>query len=131
MVFALSYDHSVILFADHIPRLSRAAQTQAFALTDRVKTDAIMRANVPSLWSDKRPRLICDVFLQKLFKRALADKADAGAVFFASDGQVVLLSEFSDFALLQMPNRKENFRQFFLLQRVEEIALVFAGVCAP
>ena len=64
------------------PRLTCAADTQAFALAQRVKHQADVFADYFAFRGHHFAIIGRQIFLQKLAERALADKADAGTVFF-------------------------------------------------
>ena len=70
------------------------------------------------------------VFLQKFAKRALADKADAGAVFFGGGGQARFGGQAAHFGLFQIAQRENSALELMRLQAVEEIALVFVLIQA-
>ena len=84
MIVALGDDDDVAgrIFADHKPRLSWAADGEAAPLADCVVSDAIMAADDFAFGRFKISRRDGDIVAQKLFKVALADEADAGAIFF-------------------------------------------------
>ena len=64
------------------PRLACAADTQAFTLAQRVKHQADVFANHFAFRCHHFAIIGRQVFLQKFAKRAFADKANAGTVFF-------------------------------------------------
>ena len=70
------------------------------------------------------------VFLQKFAERALADKANARAVFFGGGGQPEIAGKAAHFGFFHVAQREQGALQLKGLQAVEEIALVFAAVRA-
>ena len=77
-------------FVHHIPRALRsageAAQIDALPLTDRVLVQAAMLTKNPTLAVGRGTGLIVNVLAEKVGKSALADEADASAVFLAVIG---------------------------------------------
>ena len=88
MVMALRHNQLVInqIFADDIPRIFTTifgtTNTKAFALAQRVIHQAFVAANFFTINRDDIARLCRQIFLQEIFEFALADKTNAGRVFF-------------------------------------------------
>ena len=89
-----------------------------------------MSANGAACGILDRARLLADVAVQKFAEGPLANEADARGVFLFGIGQTDLFGNAAHFSLVQLAHRKQGFGQLRLVQPVQEIALVFAGVQA-
>src|SRR5690606_13703333 len=105
-----------------------AADTQPLALTDCVVHQPGMAAYFSAIFIFDIPRLCRKVLFKKVFKAALTNKTDAGAVLFIVSDEVVLLGKFTHFRLCQFANGKQGFCQSSLINSVKEIALILIGV---
>src|SRR5690625_6430126 len=65
---------------------------------------------------------------QKILKTSLADKTDAGAVFFGLGGQLVLFSDLAHSRLGQFAHREQCAGEFCLAHGMQEITLVFVAI---
>jgi len=63
-----------------------AAQTNAFALAQRVKAEADMLADNFAVCSFHWPRLVRQITIQEFTEGTLSDKADAGGIFLCCIG---------------------------------------------
>ena len=75
-------------------------------------------------------RLFADVAVQKLAKRPLANEANACGVLFPGVGQANLFGNAAHLGLVQLTDREQRFAQLRLVQAVQKVTLVFAGVQA-
>jgi hypothetical protein len=73
-------------------------------------------------------RFFADVAVQKFAERPLANEADARRVFFPSVGQADLFGNAAHLGLVQLTDREQRFGQLRLVQAVQKVTLVFAGV---
>ncbi len=106
-----------------------ATDVQAFALADGVIGHAVVRAEHTLIV--ERADLAGvrrQVAHQEFLERPLADEADAGRVFLHRNVQAGGGGDFAHLALVDAGQRKEGFRQLRLIQTVQEVALILAGV---
>src|SRR5688572_9203295 len=133
MVMALHYDKLVrgdALVGD-IPRLSRPADADAFALADRIEGEPDVLADGFAFLVDDLPWNLREVSVQEFAERALADEADAGRVLLGMVRQSGLERDAPHFGFLQLAHRKHHARELLLRETVEEVALVFRRILAP
>ncbi len=134
MIVALSHDELIAfqIFSGHEPGLAVAAiaspQADAFALSEGVERQSQMLAYRLALRGFHRAGLRGQVAAEKVAKRALADEADAGGVFFAGVVQAYRFGHFAHFGLVQLAHRKQRARELRLIESVQKVALVFRGV---
>ena len=83
-----------------------------------------------ALGRDHRPGLARQVARQELAERALADEADAGGVALGVVRQARLARDAPHLGLVQVAHGKERARELRLVQAMQEIALVLAGIDA-
>ena len=107
-----------------------AANAQPLALAQRVKAQAHMLAQHAALIAFDQAGCLRNVTVQKLAERPLADKADAGRVFFLRVWQANLVSYPAYLGLFQFAHREQRFGQLRLVQPVQKVALVFGRVQA-
>ncbi|OIQ82064.1 hypothetical protein GALL_361650 [mine drainage metagenome] len=81
-----------------------------------------------AVWRAHFARFGRHVALQELAERALADEADAGRILFLAGGKPCLAGDFAHFALEMAAQREQGFRQLFLIEAVEKVALVLGAV---
>ena len=143
VVVPLHHDQGVVwhVFAGDKPRgmvarapgrafFFHAANAQARALAQCVERQADVLAQLAPPVIDDGAGFFADVAVQKVAKRALADKADASGVFLFGVGQGQLCGDAAHLGFAQVANRKQRLRQLRLVQPVQKIALVFAGIHA-
>ncbi|MNC31049.1 hypothetical protein D3C75_793570 [compost metagenome] len=70
------------------------------------------------------------VLAEKFAEVALADEADAGAVFFLGSIQSGFLGDPAHFRLRQMSDREHGLGELVLVQRIQEIGLILVAVHA-
>ena len=68
------------------------------------------------------------VFLQKAPVIAVAQEAQILAFALAGDGQAKPFGQFAYFWLGLAPDGEEHLAQFFLIQHVQDVRLIFVGV---
>ena len=68
------------------------------------------------------------VAIQKFAERPLANKANAGRILLAGVRQRQFTGDTTDIGFLQLAQRKQRARQLGLIESMQEITLVFAGV---
>ena len=107
-----------------------AANAQALALSQRVKTQALMGAQHASFGVFDGAGLFGDVAVEEIPKGALANEANAGRVLLLGIGQANLVGNPAHFGFLQLTDRKERFGQLRLVQAVQKVALVLARIQA-
>ena len=73
-------------------------------------------------------RRVADVAVQKLTKRPLANKANAGRILLLGVGQANFFGNAAHLGLVQLAHREQRFGQLRLVQPVQKIALVLARV---
>ncbi|MNO90474.1 hypothetical protein D3C76_819870 [compost metagenome] len=87
-----------------------------------------MLADVIAVNGDNFARLSREVAPQKFAEFALADKADAGGVFFLRGDQIQFFGDFTHFWFFQLTDREQALCNLFVTEGVEEIALIFIAV---
>src|SRR5690606_14116521 len=101
-------DVGVDIFARAIPGISGsvraltslyAAYAQTLALAQGVKSQAHVAAQLLPFGSLDRPLFGGQIAIQKLAKRPLTDKTDAGRIFFTRIGQTKLCRDTTHFGL--------------------------------
>ena len=139
MVMALHHPQGVIgdILARHIPGVAaaigilvrlHAADADALALAQRIKTQAHVFAHRLAVGRLHRARLVRQVAVQKFAERAFADKTDARRILLLRVRQRQLFGDLAHLRLRDFTERKQGFRQLRLVQTVQEVALVLAGV---
>ena len=120
MVVALYHNQLIFfqIFVGHKPRLTWAAYAQTFALAQGVKHQANVLTHLLAFRRAHHAIVGGQVLLQKFAKRALANKADAGAVFFGSGGQGHLGGNAAHFRLFHVAQWEDGFAQLVLIQAV-------------
>ena len=137
MVVPLHHDQRIaghVLGSDK-PRIGVAvflpADTEALPLPQRVIHQALMLTNDSALGRFHVTWVAWQVAFEKFAEVALADEADAGAVFFGGVGQADSCGDCAHLGFRQMRQRKQRRLYLGLAQAVEEIALVLVAVrCA-
>ena len=121
------------LFLCHEPRRAGtgffAADPDALALTDGVEHQADVLADGLAMFIDHRARLLWQIAIQKFAERPFTDKTNPGRIFFGVISQARLGGNPAHFSLFDIRERKQHPRQLQLIQAMQKIALVFAGVC--
>ena len=107
-----------------------AANTQALALTQGVKTQADMLADGAAFVILDGARLARNVAIQKITKRTLANETNASGVLFLRIRQANLQRQATHLGLEQFAHREQRLRQLRLVQPMQKIALVFGRVQA-
>ena len=150
MVVALHHPQGVIgqVFARHKPRrvlahtalpllLQRfelraarlhAANAQALALPQSVKTQADVLAQHAALGVFDGAGLLGNVAVQKLAKRTLANETNAGRILLGCVRQTNLVGNAAHLGFQQLADGKQRFGQLRLVQAVQKVALVFGRV---
>ena len=106
------------IFVGHKPRLTRAAYAQAFALAQGIKHQANVFAHLLALRRAHHAIVGGQVLLQKFAEWALANKANACAVFFGRGGQSHFGGNAAHFRLFQIAQWENGFAQLVLIQAV-------------
>ena len=73
---------STRIFAYDEPGFSFSAQTESFALANRIVGKSVVFANLLAIESEQGARLKSQELAEKLFEISFTDEANAGAVFF-------------------------------------------------
>ena len=85
-----------------------------------------MFADRCAIGSLDRAGLSWQITAEKLAEPALADEADAGAVFLGVGEQASGGSPLSDLRLKQSPDRKQRASQLRLIQPMQEVTLILS-----
>ena len=71
-----------------------------------------------------------DVAVEELAEWSLADKTNAGGIFFLGVGQTDVICNPAHFGFMQLAHGKKGLAQLRLVHPVQKIALVFRGIQA-
>ena len=96
------------IFPYDIPSISFTTKSHSFSLADGIESGSVMLADNLSRKGLKRSWLEADVAREEWFEIALADEADASAVFFFRGGKICFAGDLAHLFFLQMANGKEN-----------------------
>src|SRR5690606_36759164 len=125
------------VFARRVPGVSRAivalhalhaADSQALALTQRMKGEALVLAQHLAFGRLDGAGLRGQVAIQELAEGPLTDKADAGRIFLGGIGQPQFGGNATHLGLGQLAQRKARARELRLIEAMQEVALVLGGV---
>src|SRR4029453_8717586 len=75
-----------------------------------------------------RPRRHRQITTEKLSERTLADEADAGGIALCRVRQPDVMRDFPDLGFVQLTDRKQCVRELLLIEPMQKIALILAGV---
>ena len=131
---ALRHDQRVVheILVCHVPRLlgvvTASADAEALALAYRVVHQAVVLPERLAVDAAHDPRLRRQVAAQEVAEAPLADEADAGAVLLGGDREGVLAGDAPHLGLGQFADREQALGQLFAGHRVQEVALVLAGI---
>ena len=139
MVVALHHVQGVVgdILARHIPGVAaaigvlvglHAADADALALAQGVKTQAHVFAHGLAVGRLHGARLVRQVAVQEFAERALANKTDARRILLLRIRQGQLFGDLAHLRFRDFTERKQGLGQLRLVQAVQEVALVLAGV---
>ena len=125
-------DIVVQVLVDHVPgffvSVFNAAYAQSLALAQGIVHQAVVFADGFTIHGVNFTGLCRQVFFEKGIEAALADKADAGAVFLVMGDQIVFARQLADGRFLVLADGKQGMRELLLVERVQEIALILVAV---
>ena len=116
------------VFGDHKPWFPGAAQSESLALSEGVEIDPSVAADHLAVESFEGTWTVGDVPGDKILEVSLADKTDAGAVFFESGGEIVLMGQAAHLRFFQVTDGEENIFEYRFLEGVEKIGLILVGI---
>ena len=111
-------------------RIRAPANAEAAALPDGVALQAAVAPDHGSLIVLDRPGASGQPASDEVAERALADETDSGRIPLVRDRQAALAGHPSHLGLVQASDGKLAVRELPCIQRVQEVALILAGVCA-
>ncbi len=134
MLAALNDDQGIAfdLFACDVPGSIACAGLSADAkplpLPRRVVHQPLVFSNDSSIGCFHRAFVAGEITRQKLAERPFADKTNTGAITFRMDRQASGIGQFAHLRFVQFAQREHCLRQGRRGHRVQEVALVLAGV---
>jgi hypothetical protein len=136
VIGALHHDERVArdVLGAHEPgsaaRIRAPTDAEAAALPDGVALEAAVAPDHRSLVVLDRPGAPGQPAADEVSERALADEADSGRIPLVRDRQAALAGHPSHLGLVQAANREFAERELPCIQRMQEVALILAGVHA-
>ena len=109
----------------------RAAHANAFALTERIKTQAHMFANQAPAGLPDRAGAVGQIARQKLPERPLTNKADSGGVLLGGIWKADPTGDLPNDRLWQVSHREQGSRKLGLIEPMKKITLIFSGIQTP